>query len=77
MNDKTSKYRKGQDGEADRLSFDTTWKLACCDCGLVHDFQFHKVSDNEFDVASFRNNRSTGQLRRHKWGYLQQEGRLG
>ena len=31
------------------------YKIVCCDCGLVHDMEFR----------SRRNNRSTGQVRRH------------
>jgi hypothetical protein len=43
------------------------YKLACCDCGLVHDMQF-RVTD-EYDRVEFRvrrNNRSTAAVRRHK-----------
>lgn len=42
------------------------YKMACCDCGLVHDMDFRIVGDKakriQFRVA--RNNRSTGQVRR-------------
>lgn len=40
------------------------YKLACCDCGLVHnmDFTIHK---GRIYFRVFRNNRATGQMRRH------------
>ena len=59
------------------------YKMACCDCGLVHDmefdiieitktnkdgsFQFKTLKAKKYRVAlkARRNNRSTGQLRRH------------
>lgn len=44
------------------------YKLACCDCSLVHDVQFRTVRDKQGRISvKFkvrRNNRSTGQLRR-------------
>ena len=58
--------------------------IACCDCGLVHEFQFvaiKVVKKNRNGTFSFedlstkkfrvkirarRNNRSTGQIRRHR-----------
>lgn len=40
------------------------YKMACCDCGLVHDVDFRvKARRVQFRVA--RNNRATGQVRRH------------
>lgn len=46
------------------------YKMACCDCGLVHDVDLRTFYDaeNETDRAEMRvrrNNRSTGQIRRH------------
>lgn len=43
------------------------YKIACCDCGLVHTFQFRVVEDIEPRVQfrASRNARSTGQMRRH------------
>jgi len=67
-----SKYSKLQNGEFIRINLDTEdLKFACCDCGLVHTIQFHKVNKNIWDFAFFRHVRATGQLRRHKFGYLQ------
>lgn len=48
-------------------------QLACCDCGMVHNIYF-VVDDNELDkvhITTHRNNRSTGQMRRHNNGSLQ------
>lgn len=40
------------------------YKMACCDCGLVHNLDFRIVDDRvEFRVR--RNNRSTAMVRRH------------
>jgi hypothetical protein len=40
------------------------YKMACCDCGLVHGLDFRvKAGRAEFRV--FRLARSTGQVRRH------------
>ncbi len=59
------------------------YKMACCDCGLVHDMEFDVVPvlkdgpdwfehGEPLDPATYRvvfrarrNNRSTGQMRRH------------
>lgn len=43
------------------------YKLACCDCGLVHEIDFRVIEEVEPYVLfrARRNNRSTGQRRRH------------
>jgi len=43
------------------------YKMACCDCGLVHDMQFALVKRGLGKAIVFRarrNNKSTGQVRR-------------
>jgi hypothetical protein len=40
--------------------------LACCDCGLVHKFIFKKGKGGYIRWATFRDNRTTGQLRRYR-----------
>lgn len=40
------------------------YKLACCDCGLVHLMDF-RVYQGRAQFRAFRANRSTGQIRRH------------
>jgi hypothetical protein len=39
------------------------YRMACCDCGLVHtmDFRIHK---GRAQFRAFRNNRATAQMRR-------------
>lgn len=44
--------------------WDHSEKVACCDCGLVHDHQYRK-KNGRLEVRSRRNERSTGQVRRH------------
>jgi hypothetical protein len=58
-------------------TIEDSYKMSCCDCGLVHDMDFKIVKAHEevdgfkpsdFDRPAFRcyrNNRSTGQMRRH------------
>lgn len=45
------------------------YKMACCDCGLVHRLDFRVVQgEHGADRVEFRvrrDNRSTGQVRRH------------
>ena len=43
------------------------YKMACCDCGLVHDMQFKLLPRGLGKAIVFRarrNNKSTGQMRR-------------
>lgn len=47
-------------------------RFACCDCGLVHSFAFHMYRGGKLGIATRREGRATAQLRRHKYGCLQQ-----
>lgn len=38
--------------------------IACCSCGLVHEFYF-KMRKGKLYLRAVTNNRSTGQVRRH------------
>jgi hypothetical protein len=40
------------------------YKMACCDCGLVHSLDF-RVRRGRAQFRAFRNNRSTAMIRRH------------
>jgi hypothetical protein len=40
------------------------YKMACCDCGLVHTLDF-RVHRGRVQFRLFRNNRATGAIRRH------------
>ncbi len=41
------------------------YKMACCDCGLVHTINF-RVVNNEVEFQAIRNNKSTAAKRRNK-----------
>lgn len=41
------------------------YKMACCDCGLVHTIDF-RVVKRRVQFRVFRNNRSTALMRRHR-----------
>ena len=76
-----SRYPKLYDGEVFLIdTAEETLRLACCDCGLVHDVVVRVVVDEDpqpggvVGMALYRNNRSTGQLRRHRYGNLQHQG---
>lgn len=60
----SKKYNQIQDGEwiaPKRQGF----KLACCDCGLVHKINFY-VEDGHLEMAFERDNRATAASRRNK-----------
>mgnify|MGYP001596940286 CR=1 FL=1 len=48
-------------------------KMACCDCGLTHFINIKYVEGaNKLSITFSLDRRATGQLRRHKYGFLQQ-----
>ncbi len=59
------KYIKRKDGEGFAFKNKTIQRLACCDCGLVHDMYFI-FKDGYIGIAAKRNNRATAQKRRKK-----------
>jgi hypothetical protein len=61
-----SRYTVRRDGE---LVLCTRWRhrIACCDCGLIHDFRFKLVKKGRGFAIGFipvRNERSTAAYRR-------------
>jgi hypothetical protein len=58
------KYKQRMDGEGFELPLKQIYKLACCDCGLVHQVVF-AVEDGKLGMAAKRDNRATGQRRRY------------
>lgn len=48
-------------------------RFMCCDCGLVHDFEFDADKDGLLIMKATRNNRATGQARRHRKGLERKE----
>ncbi len=53
---------QAEDGEW--FPLETPFYKVCCDCGLVHRYEFRKVK-GFIQWAAWRNNRRTGQFRRH------------
>ena len=59
------RYKQRKDGEGFEVPLGEVYRIACCDCGLVHDFVF-VVEDGKLGVAAKRNNRATAARRRKK-----------
>jgi hypothetical protein len=60
-----TRYKFRKDGEGFVVPSETIYKIACCDCGLVHDFVFVSEDGKPIGIAAKRNNRATAQRRRH------------
>lgn len=58
------KYKQAYDSEWFRVKR-PIWKMACCDCGLVHAVRFH-VSGRKIFMAVVRDKRATAAKRRHR-----------
>jgi hypothetical protein len=65
LEDNLTKYTQREDGEGFEVPSGQVYKIACCDCGLVHDFMFVSHDGKPIGVAAKRNNRATGQKRRY------------
>ena len=60
-----TRYKQRQDGEGFVIPKDEVFRLACCDCGLVHDIVISYDKDtNALGMATKRNNKATAQRRR-------------
>lgn len=59
-----SRYKQRKDYEGFSVPSGVRYKIACCDCGLVHDFVFVSEDGKDIGIAARRNNRATGQKRR-------------
>lgn len=59
------KYKQRKDCEGFEVPSGTIYRIACCDCGLVHDFVFVSQDGKPIGIAAKRNNRATAQRRRH------------
>lgn len=68
---KYKQYVAGKNGWSDwEQPVRKGFRLACCDCGLVHDmwFRLRKNARGAFiQFRARRNNRATAAMRRHKW----------
>jgi hypothetical protein len=60
------KYVERFDDEGFEVPSGELYRIACCDCGLVHDFVFVSEDGKNIGIAARRNNRSTAQRRRTK-----------
>ncbi len=59
--------KKYEVNDGEKITFPATngiLKHVCCDCGLTHDIEVI-IHGRTFDLIFHRNNRSTGQFRRH------------
>jgi hypothetical protein len=57
-----AKYTPRKDGEVFELPVGEKYRLACCDCGLIHDVVFI-VKGKRLYMAAQRNNRATANRR--------------
>ena len=55
-----------EDGWSDWIHPLPGYKLACCDCGLVHNMEFRIDDLGQVNFRAQRNPRSTGQMRRKR-----------
>ena len=60
------KYVKRRDGEGFNVPLGKILRIACCDCGLVHDIVFmtHENDPGEVGIAARANRRATAARRR-------------
>ena len=58
----TPSYPKNEAGQWVRPDHDG-YRVACCDCGLVHEYRF-RVVNGQVELCAFRHERATGQIRR-------------
>lgn len=60
-----TRYVQRYDGEGFTVPVNEIYRLACCDCGLVHDVVITSEDGQPVGMAVRRNNRATAQRRRH------------
>ncbi len=58
------KYTQRYDGEGWAVKSGKVHRMACCDCGLVHDVVMVHENGGDIGIAVKRNNRATAQRRR-------------
>jgi hypothetical protein len=59
-----AKYKQRHDGEGFTVPSKQVYRIACCDCGLVHDFVF-VAGRGVVGIAAKRNSRATAQRRKN------------
>jgi hypothetical protein len=55
---------ENDDGWSDWVEPKPIYRMACCDCGLVHELEFRTAEDGEPTFRARRHNRATAQVRR-------------
>ena len=60
-----AKYTRRKDGEGFAVPSGEIYRIACCDCGLVHDYVFVSEDGEVIGIAARRNKRATAARRRH------------
>jgi hypothetical protein len=63
-----AKYKQRIDNEGFDIPSGEVYRMACCDCDLVHDMVFVSGDGQPIGVAARRNNRATAQRRRGRYG---------
>jgi hypothetical protein len=58
------KYIQRKDEEGFEVPSGMRYRIACCDCGLVHDFVFVSHDKKPIGIAAKRNNKATAAKRR-------------
>jgi hypothetical protein len=58
------KYTQRADNEGFAVPSGEKYRIACCDCGLVHDFVFIAQDGKEIGIAARRNDQATASRRR-------------
>lgn len=58
-----ARYKQRRDEEGFTVPSGKVYRIACCDCGLVHDFVF-VAGKGVVGIAARRNNRATAARRR-------------
>lgn len=61
------KQRKSEEGFV--VPSGEIYRIACCDCGLVHDMVFVSEDGKPIEIAARINNRATAQKRRGTYDY--------
>lgn len=72
-----TRYKQRVDGEGFTVPSNEIYRLACCDCGLVHDFVFVSEDGKPIGVAAKRNNRATAQRRRNQAAAIEAHTKTG
>ena len=62
------RYKQRVDNEGFEVPSGKIYRIACCDCGLVHDFVFVSSDGSPIGVAARRNIRATAAKRRGERG---------